>query len=544
MFQKMRGACAAVSTGLWTALCAMLIYMPSPAQADTVERLFVGLFGPTTQEVRFRVPRDETRFLAEASQLLIDGFRLEDVEVFRAPGGIRYAGLWREGSGDNFIQGPMPITDVAAARQAQDALGNLLVDFEFMRDPGQRFTGVWRNGTGNERISGGLEVDAFVARGESFIAQGLRLVDVELDRSSGGVPLYRGLWREGTGGNFFVSRRSRAAFNAARQDLAQQGLVLVDVEVEQGENNVLYAGVFASADDVPDGRRIVTRPRRLATFANLIEAQKAAGRALLDIEILERVIPDDDDEEPGGGGGGGEPVVPEAALPLPPWIEFTDQPRVVVDFTQNTVDGFRITLPVGFLQDLPIIGGEFVIPDQMCGIRVRKPLRFDWNEDGAQLTDDVLFNHMPVDNPNTATDEELNFFTDEQYLGGIGFTAPIGPCKSDPQWFFPGPLTGTDQGFTAPARELILTIALGSDSEVIFLDDSRPKAKTIPWDKLFKDVNFVQKINKMISTFKITKDEDGTGICGVINYLTKTCEPSPGGVECGHAQDVLELANC
>jgi hypothetical protein len=551
---------------LRAALCVGFVGLP--ANAQTFELLFVGLFaepaarvfdppiGISTEQDQgttvaplptfsaepapgadFVRPMALTAFLDMGQTLNAEGRRLEKLEIVRSTSGdILYSGLWLEGSGNLALSTPpMNFNDFIDELEQRRTQGLRPVDVEEVANP-RRIVGVFRAGSGGQRVTRLLPLDRFSDRIAELSQENLRLVDHSV-QLVGNAWRYRGVFREGTGAQRFVAPRSRGDFIAQRNAMLENGLELVDLALSMENGEVRYSGIFRPGD-----RRVgVSRPAHLADFQKLILEQREQGQELVDFATVLRP------EASGGGTSGGGPIDdPLAALPLPDWLELSSESRVVVDF--SLPGSFRMTLPQSrafYRDDIPIIGGQVAVPDRMCGVSVRRPIRFDWIEDGERLDEAPLFIAQPEDDPSTlGVDEEFAFFTDEQFLGGIGFTGPIGACTGDSQWRFPEPFTTTDLGFTAPQRRLTLVISLGHGAEIDFIDSAVPDVKPIDVDKLFEDDDFKKKIEAILATFKTTNSDEQSGICGVANFLLAVCTADPTGFECDEAKTLLDAAGC
>jgi len=94
---------------------------------------------------------------------------------------------------------------------------------------------VWRPGSGAQWVKVGLSVSDFKTADTTYFEQGLRLVDFELE---GGQ--YTGVWRPGSGAQCVRAGLSWSDFKA--QDLAyfNLGLRIVDIEIDGGK----YAAVW------------------------------------------------------------------------------------------------------------------------------------------------------------------------------------------------------------------------------------------------------------------------------------------------------------
>ena len=213
--------------------------------------------------------------------------------------------------------------------------------------------------------------------------------------------------------------------------------------------------------------------------------------------------------------GGGNNVTPEDFPQLPDYVQLSygtlgmQNYRVEVDFT-NIIDSKpTIKIPVQFLPVLPEYDGEVIFPNNFCGLRIRKPSRFLWLDNGGQLVNSFPYNYVPED----SSVEELFGFS--VYADGIEFTGPVGACEeANENWHFPFPFTQTETVMNQP---LHLVIELEQDSEIELLNYNVKPQEPLDVDELFEEVDF----NELISYFNETFYE------GFQQWIDAVCEENP-----------------
>lgn len=416
-------------------------------------------------------PLSRSEFITRGEELTAQGLRLIDVETARVNGDRIYTGVWVSGTGSNLFEGPMTRAEFRTARQEKQSQGLRLVDFEVFRsNNGQRrFLGVWRPGSGEETLTLPRTSDEFIALGQQLTAEGLRLVDVEVEQTEDGLK-YRGLWQTGSGSNIFSNARSPQAFRTLRDQMVADGLELVDIERVGEPGAQQLVSVWASGN----GASRFSRPRNFENFVTFGQQQTANGKRTQDLEIFQvsSADPTPDDDGPGNPNPGNpnpgnpNPGNPNPGNPnpgndsLPPWIQLSGNPYLIVDFDTIIAEEPLITIPVDFLPSLPLDDdGAPQIPDDFCGFRVRRADAIFWESPDGEVVNDSPYN----------TVEDVSELDNEFFLGGIQFTGPIGQCAdaNDP-WKFNFPIT--QNSGDSPTPGLRLVIQMRSDSELEFLN--------------------------------------------------------------------------
>lgn len=329
-------------------------------------------------------PLSLSNFLGSGQELAESGLVLIDAETQIINGVRTYAGLWAEGTGATFFTAPMGPVAFREEIITKRAEGLRLVDFEIFRNAngGRRYIGVWRNGTGDQRLTGPMQQDAFFARGERLTAEGLRLIDVEAEMVNGTL-LYHGLFRTGSGDNFLTAPQRADPFRDTRDAQVAAGRELVDMERIETAQGGRFIGVWSSGP----GESRISRPRAFGAHFIFAQDQFNNDKHAVDFEI--RVVADD--TVPDRGDSNALSLRQAfAALPQNPAnVVITDDLRLRVIWSQDSDNPFTIEYPrsaiPGYLpQDE---NGDYVLPDTYCGLEVTRAHDIFWqtfNDDAVE----------------------------------------------------------------------------------------------------------------------------------------------------------------
>ncbi|MDR7150832.1 hypothetical protein J2W49_002795 [Hydrogenophaga palleronii] len=464
-------------------------------------------------------------FQKTGQELAESGLVLIDLETGIRNGQRLYAGLWTRGTGSTIFEGPMGPIPFREAMTRRSAQGLRLVDFEIFRiaNGGRRYVGVWRPGSGEQILTGPMEQDAFLARGTRLTNDGLRLVDVEVERV-GGRLLYSGLFRTGAGSNILTTPMPLAQFRASLAQRHNEGLELVDMErIDAGRSVV---GVFRSGNALAE----ITSPRRFAAQFALAQSQFNNRKRAISFEFVSVATPTP-------GSGGADPHHPPPMPDNPAHVDFTDGQILRLEFQEQINEvPFRLTLPSFALPDwLPRTeDGTPILPDDACGLLVRKADSIFWQVPGNPQVTTPPFNAI----------EDVSDLGSEFHLGGVHFAGPmLGCADTQKPWVFPFPFT--TQGPFEPLPNMSLAIQLEQNSEIDFIKDTGPSPKPVDVDKLFKD-NSAKKLKDMVkfwdALFKEGKDIEK--YCPTVgNFWKKLCSQFPDSDEVC-SEEVAALPDC
>ena len=465
-------------------------------------------------------------FLASGQDLAENGFVLVDAETGLRNGQRLFAGLWTRGTGATQFKGPFGPIPLREAMEEGEAQGVRVVDFEiFRRDNGGRlYLAVFRSGSGDQIITRPMEEDAFVARGETLTAQDFRLRDVEVEEVDGRI-LYSGLYRKGAGLNVFTRPMSLNAFRAGLPARLAEGLELIDMERIGDSQQVV--GVFRSGDSPIQ----ITSPRSFAQHFILAGQQFNAGLRTRDFEFLSVETPQDD-----GNGVSVDPDNPPELPKNPSHVSFTDSLRLRIEFTQVGDVPCTLELPLAALPDwLPQDqDGTPILPDDHCGLLLRRADSIFWQIPGDPQFTDQVFNAVP----------DVEALGSEGFLGGVDFAGPIGGCTgTQKDWSFPNPFTTQDK--IVPLPDMSLVVEFQPGGEIDFVKDTGPSPKPIDVDKLFKD-DSKKQLEAHIKFWNalLEEGENIDNYCpSVGKFWNVLCTQFPGSdAVCG--EEVLQLPGC
>lgn len=344
--------------------------------------------------------------------------------------------------GFSWFVGPIgPIDFGNVTREMRDD-GRRLEDFEIFRTAsgGRRYVGIWRSGAGEEVMTGPMVANAFGARGLALADDGLSLVDVEVELFNGNL-LYHGLFRTEVGAktNRISEPKPIEAFHIERDAQQADGRFLADMETVEINGVMHYVGIWRVGDA---GRSAITALRQFEEFRIFSFEQAEEGRFPSDVE-LHRIVPTGTTPPP--------PLPPNATtadLPGPPsWVTLegpSGSRRVVMEFDSSLPDpGYRLTIHTNLLPILPRnADGETVFPDNICGLRVFEPSSNVWQTPGENPVTDPIDDGEHLSHPSYA---QLPLETEGK--SGLDFTGPMGACAGayDP-WVFHWPLTSNSTG--------------------------------------------------------------------------------------------------
>jgi hypothetical protein len=106
-----------------------------------------------------------------------------------------------------------------------------------------KYIGVFREGSGGHYLWVGSTWDNFLQKGEQLAKNGLRLVDAERTVHGGKVH-YSGVWVAGSGSNFIDAGKNWDDFKKVWEDHSDNNNRLVDLETYQQDGERKYLGVF------------------------------------------------------------------------------------------------------------------------------------------------------------------------------------------------------------------------------------------------------------------------------------------------------------
>ena len=229
----------------------VVAFMAATALADTTR--YTSIWTPQTGANYLTKLNTWESLLNQMSVQNRKGNMLIDVEVKASPGGNQYSGLWVGGGGPSRVT-VRPHSSFESYRMSQRNLGYRLHDIEIVQTGhGVQYLGVWNPGEGREEVFYNLSLEDLNVLGEILIADGYLLVDYDV-RQSGNDLLYVAVFQdsfEQDGANLFHGPLKGMQFNLLEQMMANQGKVLRDYErVVNTENQVLHISSWRS-EDIP-----------------------------------------------------------------------------------------------------------------------------------------------------------------------------------------------------------------------------------------------------------------------------------------------------
>ena len=439
-------------------------------------------------------------FQETGQDLASSGLVLVDTETAVLNGRRVFAGLWTQGSGATAFAGPMGPVPMRQEMERRRGMGQRLVDFEIFRrqNGGRLYIGVWRPGSGEEILTGPMREDAFLSRGESLINdESLHLRDVEIEVIDGEL-FYSGLFRSGAGLNAITTPMPLDQLLQEQDALLEDGLELLDMERVGGGAENSFVGVWRSGDDPAE----ITSPRSFGQQFVLAQSQFNAGRRTLDFELQRIATPQ------GGDGGGG--VAPPPLPSNPDHVQFVGGHRLRLEFTHIDDQPFTLELPIGLLPDwLPEGPDGPVLPDTHCGLVIRKADRIFWQVPGDPDVDTPPFLAIPS---VFALGDEF-FLGGVQFSGPIGgctgtqkhWDFPFPFTTSGP--FEPLP----NMSLVIEIRqngEIDFIVDTGPtpkpiDPDKLFKDESKEKLRKMIefWNELFEEGDSVDDYCKTVGNF-------------------------------------------
>lgn len=412
-------------------------------------------------------PLTHQAFMETGQELAESGLVLIDVETGVRNGRRLYAGLWTRGTGATIFEGPMGPVPFREAMKRRADQGLRLVDFETFRlaNGGRRYIGAWRPGTGEQLLTAPMAQNAFHARGTRLTQDGMRLVDVEVERV-GGRLMYSGLFRSGSGGNILTPPMPLAELRASLAGRRNQGLELVDMERTGSGQTVV--GLFRSGDALAE----ITSARRFNAQFALAQSQFNDRKRAISFELVSVATP-------GPGSGGADSDQPPPLPDNPAHVAFTNGQILRLELQEQVNEvPFRLTLPSSALPDwLPRqADGTPILPDDVCGLRIRRADAIFWQVPGDSQVTTPPFNAVA----------DVSDLGTEFHLGGVHFAGPmLGCANTQKPWVFPFPFT--TQGPFMPLPNMSLAVQLEPGAEIEFIKDTGPQPKPVDVDKLFKD---------------------------------------------------------
>lgn len=183
------------------------------------------------------------------------GMMPSDVEAYATDDGIRFSGVWIANPQNLSWHAETDLTSEeygTAFRNLRDA-GYRLIDVEAYRTPsGIRYAGVWHLSCDNTnwRQVRGMDREQYQRRLENLREQGFRVTDFESYQTSNGQR-YAAIWERVPAGRAWRVRTDRTLrwFLNYHREYEDMGMRLIDFESYDTDEGIRYAGVWAENDD-------------------------------------------------------------------------------------------------------------------------------------------------------------------------------------------------------------------------------------------------------------------------------------------------------
>ncbi|HYG24286.1 MAG TPA: serine hydrolase [Verrucomicrobiae bacterium] len=174
-------------------------------------------------------------------------YRLISVCGYEQAGQARYAAVWEERAGPNWVTHPGMTEAQFDANNATYALQGYVPAFLSAFGIGNNvyYNAIWEHSPGADVVAEtGLTHAGYQAFHAARIAQGYKLVHI-WTCNAGGVDYYAGIWRKGETATYAVrTRRTSAQYQQEFNSLGNQGYQLIAVSAAVVSGQPLYAGLW------------------------------------------------------------------------------------------------------------------------------------------------------------------------------------------------------------------------------------------------------------------------------------------------------------
>ena len=156
----------------------------------------MGVFSRDEPQTTYRFAQSLKKFVANKQEMDRDGFRLIDIEVFLGPAGENcYAALWKPGRTEQLTKVDRLSPNLAPIVNQMREDGWRMSDIEIFWEKGQRhFFGLWEKADDDEQVLTLMNYSQFSGKVEELRNNGLILIDLEVDAYRGNT-VYSGIWR-------------------------------------------------------------------------------------------------------------------------------------------------------------------------------------------------------------------------------------------------------------------------------------------------------------------------------------------------------------
>lgn len=145
------------------------------------QRKWAGLFRPGSGKYALFRNFNFIDFRQKYDELVDDGYKLIDVEAYRQNGNLKWAGVWIAGAGNrDFLLANYDTGSFHDTWRDQQALGYKLIDIEAYRAGGKlRWVGVWEQSSQEERLNRNYDFCGLMEKHDVWRADGFELIDLE-----------------------------------------------------------------------------------------------------------------------------------------------------------------------------------------------------------------------------------------------------------------------------------------------------------------------------------------------------------------------------
>ena len=196
--------------------------------------------------------------------------------------GDMFNGVWRKSNedADVLIRTGLTHKEFYEEYKRLKSAGYYCSDFEaYVSDKVLYWDGIFKKGSGKKAIWRNYKRDAFIKKYKEMIADGYRLTDLETYKLPNGQRRWAGLFEKASGGYALYTNKTYAEFADIKNDQNTKGRRLIDIEVYEKDNQLLWSGIWRSGKE-----NFLTRNMTIDEFKIKNLTRRAAGYRILDVE--------------------------------------------------------------------------------------------------------------------------------------------------------------------------------------------------------------------------------------------------------------------
>jgi hypothetical protein len=224
------------------------------------------------------------RYQAVTADGATSGLRLASFRTYLDGGQRRWAGVWREGTGQQLFAADLTWDAFVAQHQAAQQAGRWIELLQTYQDVGPRlYAAYWREGGTKQLVTADMTWGDFSAKYTEAKDSGLRLVCFQtyLDQAQ---RLWLGAWREGDGPHLLAADLDQTGFLAKDQEVTPQGVRLRHFQGYQDGGSTLWAGAWRAGQAADQD--LFLQGASASDFKSRHDANAARGLRLVDLEVL------------------------------------------------------------------------------------------------------------------------------------------------------------------------------------------------------------------------------------------------------------------